>query len=90
MCSRPSTLATGASCGGAWVGYICARGTEPPRYQVSTLPSSTSSGAISSPTNELTSVDRPVCGSPATASRSGSASRSTWRRSQVVARGLSR
>ncbi|GAB3876165.1 hypothetical protein GCM10029964_022210 [Kibdelosporangium lantanae] len=66
-----------------------ARGCGPSWYQAKTWLPLTAIGAISSPTTALTTVDFPVVGRPATATRSGESKRLMWCRSQLEARGLS-
>ncbi len=89
--NRPSVRVTGSWRGAPERGIRVTRGLVASRYQVTIrVHSPASVGAICSPTRALSNVDLPALTFPATATRSGSSSRSIWSRSWVAAAGLSR
>jgi hypothetical protein len=89
--SPGTSRSAGRSYAGPATGYEVTRGAGPSVYQIRAGgPPSVSTGATSCPTSALTSVDLPARQGPATASRSGSASRFRWCSSQAADRGLSR
>ena len=84
--SPRSTRVTGSSRSASPGGYRVARGVGPSWYQTKPVPT----GATSSPTRALMSVDLPEHAGPVTAIRSAPSNRSIWWRIQSAASAWSR